>query len=77
MDFGAELTPVSDGFEEQYSEYGPRIRLEQGLTQPERRRESMRYTLLVAVGMGFGEGGWLPYGPLRSSRGVTAPVGRE
>jgi len=47
MDFGVELTQVSDGFEEQYSEYGPRNRLEPGLTQPDRRRESTHYRLLA------------------------------
>ena len=30
---------------------------------------------LVVVGMGIEEGGWLPYDPLCSSRGVTAACG--
>ena len=47
MDFGAELSPVFVGFSEQYSEYGPKTRRGQGLTQPERRRSSMHCSLLV------------------------------
>jgi len=42
---GREM-PVSGGFVERYSEYGPGIRRSRALTTPERRRNTMPYALL-------------------------------
>lgn len=49
MDFRAELAPGIVGSDEQHSEHGLRIRQEQGVTQPERRRHFMHYSLLAPL----------------------------